>query len=202
MRKRLEPGAEIAGDIMDYIENPSKLVDLAMKKFGVDFSGIAGLPGEMMLSAYKKLKEQTVKLVTGWIDEVTGGNADGTEILGWPMTTPYSPNAAVPGYPTSFNGGRHYGIDLGIPSGTTIHAPTSGTVEQQSNHGGGMVARLLSGKIAQYFLHLSKVLKTGPVQQGDAIAKSGNSGALDYRRPSTLSSRKSGVVRTYKQKYD
>ncbi|PKE39558.1 LysM peptidoglycan-binding domain-containing protein [Macrococcoides caseolyticum] len=177
VEKATRAGAEIAGDIMDYIENPSKLVDLAMKKFGVDFSGIAGLPGEMMLSAYKKLKEQTVKLVTGWIDEVTGGNADGTEILGWPMTTPYSPNAAVPGYPTSFNGGRHYGIDLGIPSGTTIHAPTSGTVEQQSNHGGGMVARLLSGKIAQYFLHLSKVLKTGPVQQGDAIAKSGNSGA-------------------------
>ncbi|WP_420496593.1 LysM peptidoglycan-binding domain-containing protein [Macrococcus psychrotolerans] len=177
VEKVTRAGAEIAGDIMDYIENPSKLVDLAMKKFGVDFSGISGLPGEMMLSAYKKLKDQTVKLVTGWIDEATGGNADGTEILGWPMTTPYSPNAAVPGYPASFNGGRHFGIDLGIPSGTTIHAPTSGTVEQQSNYGGGIVARLLSGKIAQYFLHLSKVLKTGPVQQGDAIAKSGNSGA-------------------------
>lgn len=177
VEKATRAGAEIAGDIMDYIENPSKLVELAMKKFGVDFSGIAGLPGEMMLSAYKKLKDQTVKLVSGWIDEATGGNADGTEILGWPMTTPYSPNAAVPGYPTSFNGGRHYGIDLGIPSGTTIHAPTSGIVSQQSNYGGGMVARLLSGKIAQYFLHLSKVLKTGPVKQGDAIAKSGNSGA-------------------------
>ncbi|PKE66707.1 hypothetical protein CW674_01230 [Macrococcoides caseolyticum] len=176
VEKATRAGAEIAGDIMDYIENPSKLVDLAMKKFGVDFSGISGLPGEMMLSAYKKLKDQTVKLVTGWIDEATGGNADGTEILNWPRTTPYSPNAAVPGYPTSFNGGRHYGIDLGIPSGTTIHAPTSGIVSQQSNYGGGMVARLLSGKIAQYFLHLSKVLKTGPVKQGDAIAKSGNSG--------------------------
>ncbi|QIH78316.1 LysM peptidoglycan-binding domain-containing protein [Macrococcoides canis] len=177
VEKVTRAGVEIAEDIMEYIEDPSKLVDLAMKKFGVDFSSIAGLPGEMMLGAYKKLKDQAVKLVTGWIDEATGGNADGTEILGWPMTTPYSPNAAVPGYPASFNGGRHYGIDLGIPSGTTIHAPTSGTVEQQSNYGGGIVARLLSGKIAQYFLHLSKVLKTGQVKQGDAIAKSGNSGA-------------------------
>ncbi|UTH05754.1 LysM peptidoglycan-binding domain-containing protein [Macrococcoides canis] len=176
VEKVTRAGVEIAEDIMEYIEDPSKLVDLAMKKFGVDFSSIAGLPGEMMLGAYKKLKDQAVKLVTGWIDEATGGNADGTEILGWPMTTPYSPNAAVPGYPASFNGGRHYGIDLGIPSGTTIHAPTSGTVEQQSNYGGGIVARLLSGKIAQYFLHLSKVLKTGQVKQGDAIAKSGNSG--------------------------
>ncbi|TDM24310.1 LysM peptidoglycan-binding domain-containing protein [Macrococcoides canis] len=177
VEKTTRASVAIAEDLLEYIENPGKLVDLAMKKFGVDFSGIAGLPGDMMGKAYNLLKTQAVKVVTRWLDEASGANADGSEILNWPRTTPYSPNAAVPGYPTSFNGGRHYGIDLGIPSGTTIHAPTSGTVEQQSNHGGGMVARLLSGKIAQYFLHLSKVLKTGPVKQGDAIAKSGNSGA-------------------------
>ncbi|QYA34263.1 LysM peptidoglycan-binding domain-containing protein [Macrococcoides caseolyticum] len=176
VEKVTRAGVEIAEDIMEYIEDPSKLVDLAMKKFGVDFNGISGLPGDMMGKAYNLLKTQAVKVVTGWLDEASGANADGSEILNWPRTTPYSPNAAVPGYPTSFNGGRHYGIDLGIPSGTTIHAPTSGIVSQQSNYGGGIVARLLSGKIAQYFLHLSKVLKTGPVKQGDAIAKSGNSG--------------------------
>ncbi|PKE25163.1 hypothetical protein CW689_01475 [Macrococcoides caseolyticum] len=176
VEKTTRAGVAIAEDLLEYIENPGKLVDLAMKKFGVDFSGIAGLPGDMMGKAYNLLKKQAVKVVTGWLDEASGANADGSEILNWPRTTPYSPNAAVPGYPTSFNGGRHYGIDLGIPSGTTIHAPTSGIVSQQSNYGGGMVARLLSGKIAQYFLHLSKVLKTGPVKQGDAIAKSGNSG--------------------------
>ncbi len=176
VEKTTRAGVAIAEDLLEYIENPGKLVDLAMKKFGVDFSGIAGLPGDMMGKAYNLLKTQAVKVVTGWLDEASGANADGSEILNWPRTTPYSPNAAVPGYPTSFNGGRHYGIDLGIPSGTTIHAPTSGIVSQQSNYGGGMVARLLSGKIAQYFLHLSKVLKTGPVKQGDAIAKSGNSG--------------------------
>ncbi|QQB06127.1 LysM peptidoglycan-binding domain-containing protein [Macrococcoides caseolyticum] len=176
VEKTTRAGVAIAEDLLEYIENPGKLVDLAMKKFGVDFSGIAGLPGDMMGKAYNLLKTQAVKVVTGWLDEASGANADGSEILNWPRTTPYSPNAAVPGYPTSFNGGRHFGIDLGIPSGTTIHAPTSGTVEQQSNYGGGIVARLLSGKIAQYFLHLSKVLKTGPVKQGDAIAKSGNSG--------------------------
>ncbi|WP_165982075.1 LysM peptidoglycan-binding domain-containing protein [Macrococcoides canis] len=174
VEKVTRAGVEIAEDIMEYIEDPSKLVDLAMKKFGVDFSSIAGLPGEMMLSAYKKLKDQAVKLVTGWIDEATGGNADGSELLGFDITTPYSPNSAVAGY--GFNGGRHYGVDFATPIGTTIHAPTSGTVSEQSNYGGGVVARLLSGKIAQYFLHLSKVLKTGPVKQGDAIAKTGNSG--------------------------
>ncbi|UOB21518.1 LysM peptidoglycan-binding domain-containing protein [Macrococcus armenti] len=175
IEKVTRAGVEIASDIIDYIEDPAKLVDLAMKKFGVDFSSIAGLPGEMMGNIYKKLKDQAIKVVTGWIDEVTGANADGSELLGFPKTTPYSPNSPVPGY--GFNGGRHYGVDFATPIGTTIHAPTSGTVSQQSNHGGGMVARLLSGKIAQYFLHLSKVLKTGPVKQGEAIAKTGNSGA-------------------------
>ncbi|TDM38089.1 LysM peptidoglycan-binding domain-containing protein [Macrococcoides canis] len=174
VEKVTRAGVEIASDIMEYIEDPSKLVDLAMKKFGVDFSDVVGIPREIMGNLYKKLKDQAVKLVTGWIDEATGGNADGSELLGFDITTPYSPNSAVAGY--GFNGGRHYGVDFATPIGTTIHAPTSGTVSKQSNYGGGVVARLLSGKIAQYFLHLSKVLKTGPVKQGDAIAKTGNSG--------------------------
>lgn len=95
----------------------------------------------------------------------------------FPKTTPYSPNGAVPGYPSSFNGGRHYGIDYATPVGTVLKAPTSGTVTRQHDHGGGLVAKLVSGKFAQFFLHLSEVLKTGRVNQGDAFAKTGNSGA-------------------------
>lgn len=176
VEKVTRQGVAIAEDLLEYIGDPGKLVDLALKKFGVNFDAIKGIPGDFMQNMFQRIKKQAVSVVGGWLDEASGGNADGSEILGWPMTTKYSPNAPVPGYPTSFNGGRHYGIDLGIPAGTVIHAPTSGTVSEQSNYGGGVVARLLSGKIAQYFLHLSKVLKTGTVKQGDAIAKSGNSG--------------------------
>ncbi|PKE66220.1 hypothetical protein CW674_02390 [Macrococcoides caseolyticum] len=168
---------KIAGDVFEYIENPSKLVDIVLGKLGSAFDNVGGITGDLGKSAFTSIKNSLVSKVKEWLEEFSGGNVDGSEILNWPKTTPYSPNSPVPGYPASFNGGRHYGIDLGIPSGTTIHAPTSGTVSQQYNYGGGIVARLISGKIAQYFLHLSKVLKKGPVKQGDAIAKSGNSGA-------------------------
>ncbi|PKF30531.1 hypothetical protein CW697_02650 [Macrococcoides caseolyticum] len=168
---------KIAGDVFEYIENPSKLVDIVLGKLGSAFDNVGGITGDLGKSAFTSIKNSLVSKVKEWLEEFSGGDVDGSEILNWPKTTPYSPNSPVPGYPASFNGGRHYGIDLGIPSGTTIHAPTSGTVSQQYNYGGGIVARLISGKIAQYFLHLSKVLKKGPVKQGDAIAKSGNSGA-------------------------
>ncbi|PKE34631.1 LysM peptidoglycan-binding domain-containing protein [Macrococcoides caseolyticum] len=168
---------KIAGDVFEYIENPSKLVDIVLGKLGSTFDNVGGITGDLGKSAFTSIKNSLVSKVKEWLEEFSGGDVDGSEILNWPKTTPYSPNSPVPGYPASFNGGRHYGIDLGIPSGTTIHAPTSGTVSQQYNYGGGIVARLISGKIAQYFLHLSKVLKKGPVKQGDAIAKSGNSGA-------------------------
>src|SRR5699024_11822550 len=68
-------------------------------------------------------------------------------------------------------------IYYGTPSGTTIKAPTSGTVSKLHNQGGGLVARLLSGKFTQFFMHLSDILKTGRVKQGENFAKTGNSGA-------------------------
>ncbi|UTH10902.1 phage tail tape measure protein [Macrococcoides canis] len=165
---------EIAGDIWDYVEDPSKLVDMVIGNLGGAFDSIGGITGKLSKASFESIKKTLVEKVKEWFTEFEGGDVDGSEILNWPRTTPYSPNAPVPGL--GYNGGRHYGIDLAIPSGTKIHAPTSGTVEKQDNFGGGIVARLISGRIAQYFLHLSKVLKEGKVRQGEAIALSGNSG--------------------------
>lgn len=69
----------------------------------------------------------------------------------------YYPNGGAPNY--SFANGHHYGIDYATPYGTLITAPTSGTVSRQYNQYGGLIARLVSGIYAQYFLHLSEVLK-------------------------------------------
>ncbi|UBH07838.1 peptidoglycan DD-metalloendopeptidase family protein [Macrococcus armenti] len=165
------------GDVYDYVSNPGKLVDKVLKSFGVDFSFVKGdILSGMINGMYKKLKSSVKALFTTWLDD--GGNGgDASSFMKFPKTTPYSPNGAVPGYPSSFNGGRHYGIDYATPVGTVLKAPTSGTVTRQHNHGGGLVAKLVSGKFAQFFLHLSEVLKTGRVNQGDAFAKTGNSGA-------------------------
>lgn len=163
------------GDVWDYASNPKKLIDKVMGGLGINFDGIGGVMGNFIKWGAKKLKEGMVDLVTGWFEDESGGG-DGSSFTKFGITTPYSPNKAVPGYPTAFNGGRHYGIDYGTPSGTTIKAPTSGTVSKLHNQGGGLVARLLSGKFTQFFMHLSDIMKTGRVKQGDNFAKTGNSG--------------------------
>lgn len=171
--------AEKIGDVMEYASDPGKLVDKVLSSFGIDIGSFgipkgASLPLDMMKGMFGKLKKAVKNLFTGWLEE-SGSGADLSSFDKYPITTPYSPNKAVPGY--GFNGGRHYGIDYATPSGTTITAPTGGVVSKMSDNGGGNVAKLLSGKFTQFFLHLNSVLKTGKVKQGEKFAKTGNSGA-------------------------
>ncbi|MFU1791454.1 tape measure protein [Mammaliicoccus sciuri] len=176
-------GGELAGkatskalEVWDYIENPGKLVQIALDKFGVDFSSIKGVYGSFMKHGFAGLKKGLVKKVMSWFDEAGGyGNVDGSSILKHGISFGYSPNKPLPGYPLSINGGRHYGIDT-PHSYEKIQAPTGGIVRAQSDFGGGTIAQILSGKVAQYYLHLEKVLKTGRIKQGETFAKTGNSG--------------------------
>lgn len=164
----------IAKDLFEYASNPGKLVDLVLKKFGVNFDFVKGdMLSGIMKGAFKKLKGGVKELFKGWLEE--SGGADLSSFDKFTKTTPYSPNKAVPGY--GFNGGRHYGIDYATPVGHVIKAPTNGVVSKMHDNGGGNVAKLLSGKFTQFFLHLSKVLKTGRVKQGEKFAVTGNSGA-------------------------
>ena len=176
-------GGELAGkatskalEVWDYIENPGKLVQIALDKFGVDFSSIKGVYGSFMKHGFAGLKKGLVKKVMSWFDEAGGyGNVDGSSILKHGVSFGYSPDKPLPGYPLSINGGRHYGIDT-PHSYEKIQAPTGGIVRAQSDFGGGTIAQILSGKVAQYYLHLEKVLKTGRIKQGETFAKTGNSG--------------------------
>ncbi|MFI3546278.1 tape measure protein [Mammaliicoccus sciuri] len=176
-------GGELAGkatskalEVWDYIENPSKLVQIALDKFGIDFSSIKGVYGSFMKHGFAGLKKGLVKKVMSWFDEAGGyGNVDGSSILKHGVSFGYSPNKPLPGYPLSINGGRHYGIDTPHQY-EKIQAPTGGIVRKQYDPGGGTVAQILSGKVAQYYLHLDRVLKTGRIKQGETFAKTGNSG--------------------------
>ncbi|MBF9297192.1 peptidoglycan DD-metalloendopeptidase family protein [Staphylococcus schleiferi] len=169
-----------AFEVWDYIENPSKLVQIALDKFGVDFPMLKKdnnfAMKDFLKYGFEKLKKGLVKKVMDWFDEAGGyGNVDGSSILKHGISFGYSPNKPLPGYPLSINNGRHYGIDT-PHSYEKIQAPTGGIVRAQSDFGGGTIAQILSGKVAQYYLHLEKVLKTGRIKQGETFAKTGNSG--------------------------
>lgn len=165
---------EIAGKAVDYITNPKKIFDDLISAVGNKFGDLSGFAGNLIKGVWNKIKDGMLSWITDRFGEATVGKSQ--KWMDYRMTTPYSPNAPVPGYPTSFNGGRHYGIDYGTPTGVPITAPIAGTVTRMSDVGGGLVARLqLADKAVQYFMHMSSV-KTGKVGVGESVGNSGNSG--------------------------
>lgn len=169
---------DVAENVWDYITNPGKAFDAIMSAVTPDFSGMTGFAGSFLKGGFNMLTGGVKDFITKIFKENEGalGSGKGAHFMSFPMTTPYSPNKAVPGYPTSFNGGRHYGIDYGTPIGTPVHATTGGVVSRLSNLGGGLVAKLKNGNLTQFFMHLSEIVKTGSVKAGDLIARTGNSG--------------------------
>ena len=163
----------IAGKAIDYITNPSKIFEDLIGAVFTGWGDLSGFALNMVKGAWNIIKDGMLGWITDRFSESSVGKSQ--KWMDYPMTTPYSPLRPVPGYPTSFNGGRHYGIDYGTPVGVNLTAPMAGTVKRQYDVGGGNVARLESGNASQYFLHMRNV-KTGKVGIGDSMGKSGNTG--------------------------
>lgn len=165
---------QLAGKAVDYITNPKKIFDDLIALVGDSFGDMSGFAGNFIKGAWSMIKDGMFGWIKGKFSEASVGKSQ--KWMDYKMTTPYSPNAPVPGYPTSFNKGHHYGIDYGTPNGVNITAPMAGTVSRMSDRGGGNVARLKAGgNAAQYFMHMNSV-KTGKVGIGDSVGKSGNTG--------------------------
>ena len=163
----------IAEKAVDFLDAPKKVFDSIVNAVFGGFTGITKFMLQFAKGGWNKMKEALFDFLKGKFSEAGVGKKQ--HWMKYPMTTPYAPGGGIPGY--NFNGGRHYGIDYGTPVGVNITAPTAGRVTKQSDHGGGNVARLDTGKASQYFLHMSSV-KTGKVGVGESVGKSGNSGAF------------------------
>ena len=169
---------DVLGNVWDYITNPGKAFKAVIDNVTGSFDNLSGFGSKMASGVFGLVKEQGLKWLTGIFDDNGGALGTGRKgsFMNYRMTTPYSPNAPVPGYPTSFNGGRHYGIDYGTPIGTPVHATMSGRLSQFWNEGGGKIAKLVTGNLRQFFMHMQSVAPSGNVKAGDVIGKTGNSG--------------------------
>lgn len=109
----------------------------------------------------------------------------------WPTVGPIS---GVYGSQRIYNGeprSPHYGVDVAMPSGTPVRAPTAGVVtlaEPDLFYSGGTIILDHGFRLSSSFLHLSRVLvEVGQeVQSGDLIGEVGASGRatgahLDWR---------------------
>ncbi|MEB7801500.1 peptidoglycan DD-metalloendopeptidase family protein [Staphylococcus xylosus] len=168
------------GDVMDYVKNPIKLVNMTMKHFGVDFSKVNGeAMGGTMKWGYEGLKNGLKSLVTDWLTELEGGDGDASWLLKHPMLQEFGFYKGM-----TMNGtNRHWGLDFGMPVGTSVKAVTAGTITDASwsPYGGGNQVELKepNGKWFQWWMHNSKlsVKKGDKVNVGDELAKSGNTGS-------------------------
>mgnify|MGYP003063674040 CR=1 FL=1 len=169
------------GDVMEYVKNPMKLVDKTMKFFGVDFSNVTGeaMSGTMDFG-YKGLKNSVKDLIAGWFDELEGGDGDSGWLLKHDILQTFGNYTGG----LMFNGGKHYGVDFGMPTGTSIKALTDGTVTQAGAVAGGggnqITIKEPGGKWYQWYMHLMnggvKAKKGQKVEAGDEIGKSGSTG--------------------------
>lgn len=174
---------DTVGDVMDWIKKPGKLLDKVLESVGLDLSGFgipkgATLPYDMMKGMFGKLKNAAIDTIKGWMEEQEGGDGDAAWLLKHPILQRF-------GHYTGglmFNGGRHYGIDFGMPTGTKIRALTDGTITQAGAVSGGggnqITLKEPGGKYFQWYMHLSKILaKQGQkVKTGDVLGLSGNTG--------------------------
>ncbi|AMW22888.1 hypothetical protein AV904_02735 [Staphylococcus haemolyticus] len=169
---------EKAGDLLQYLGSPGKLVNKVLKEFGVDFSMVNGEIPKMLWDAmWKQLKEGVKSLFGGWLDDVSGGDGDGRFIKYLDnITTRYSPNGPPPGYPFNW---AHPGIDLPYIYEKVL-TPMGGKVETRHTASGfGKHVIVRAKPYDAYFGHLSKwLVKNGQrVKPGDAIGISGNTGS-------------------------
>ncbi|WP_436860506.1 peptidoglycan DD-metalloendopeptidase family protein [Staphylococcus caeli] len=171
-------------DVMDYMDNPGKLLDLALQAFNVDFSQFKddNLVGQMTKAGWKKIKSAAIQWIKSGMEAQVG---DGSVFDGFRILQPYSapPKKPNPNYP--FNGGVHHGVDYDTPTGTPIKTPMDGRVRKwYDNYGGGNAITVSKGKTHLWFMHLQEQLrKTGEqVKAGQLIGKSGNTGSMtNYR---------------------
>lgn len=169
---------EKAGDLLQYVGKPGKLVDKVIKEFSVDFSMVNGEIPKMLWDAmWKRLKEGVKSLFGGWLDDASEGDGDGRYIKYLNnITTRYSPNGPPPGYPFNW---AHPGIDLPYIY-EKVQTPLEGKVETRNTASGfGHHIIVRAKPYDAYFGHLSKwLVKNGQhVKPGDTIGISGNTGS-------------------------
>lgn len=165
-------------DIMQFAANPGQLVDLILKKFGVDFSAITALPKQLLDSQFKKIKKAAANKFQEWFDAQGGGEGDGGFIdLSHGINFGFMPSKAAAmaaGYPFPR---AHMGLDIDYPYGTKVYSTVSGsaTGSEGWNGGFGQSVWIKSGVMDVIFGHLSKLAFHGTkkVKPGDFLGLSG-----------------------------
>lgn len=162
------------GDVWDYVKHPGKLIEKVMNSLGIDFGGGANATVKMAKGAFTYLKNKLIDKVKSWFDDFGGG--DGHYLFDYPIWQRFGRYTGG----LNFNGGRHYGVDFGMPAGTNIYAVKGGIADRVwTDFGGGNSIQIKTGANEwNWYMHLSKqIARQGQrIKAGQLIGLSGATG--------------------------
>lgn len=163
------------GDVMDYMDNPGKLLDKVLDNLGIDFNSLTkgmGIVGDITRAAWKNIKKAAIK----WIEDGFLASGDGGVLDMSKLRYLYGHTAA---YTRETGRSFHEGLDFDY-----IYEPVPSTINGTAqvmpfmDGGYGNWVKIVKGALEVIYAHLSKhKLKTGQeVKIGQTVGISGNSG--------------------------
>ncbi|MCR0753933.1 phage tail tape measure protein [Staphylococcus aureus] len=162
-------------DVMDFIDNPGKLLNYVLQAFGVDFSSLTkgmGIAGDITKAAWSKIKKSAIK----WLEDAFAESGDGGVLDMSKLRYLYGHTAA---YTRETGRPFHEGLDFDY-----IYEPVPSTINGRAqvmpfhNGGYGKWVKIVKGALEVIYAHLSKYkVKTGQqVRVGQTVGISGNTG--------------------------
>lgn len=163
------------GDVMDYMDNPGKLLDKLLGGLGINFNSLTkgmGIVGDITKAAWKNIKKAAIK----WIEDGFSESGDGGVLDMSKLRYLYGRTAT---YTRETGRPFHEGLDFDY-----IYEPLPSTIDGTAkvmpfmDGGYGNWVKIVKGALEVIYAHLSKhKLKTGQkVRVGQTVGISGNSG--------------------------
>lgn len=169
------------GDVLDFMENPGKLLNYILEAFGIDFNSLTkgmGIAGDITKAAWSKIKKSATDWIKENLEAMGGGDLVGGILDPDKINYHYGRTAA---YTAATGRAFHEGVDFPFVY-QEVRTPMGGRLTRMPFMSGGYgnYVKITSGVIDMLFAHLKNFSKSPPsgtmVKPGDVVGLTGNTG--------------------------